>query len=320
MKLGNLARHGKFMIAVLFVVSLMSIGPARAQGPAPETAPTLFPGGALVSYNSVFTTRGPIPDVTGSIPPTSRPTFSHDGIFNFTWGFYRNLDVNLVVPIVTNDFKMSGTSAAPTVGGTGLGDIMLLVKYRFLRRDSKRGTTQASVTIGPKFPSGATSLTDTRGNRLPASLQPGSGSTDLFLAGNFTYTGLFGLKRLVADEDFHAFWRSRGTQATRLGSDLESRFWLSYRPYESSNVGREWFIGPTLTWLHSQDDNIAGLTQKRSGGDALLAGVTTYFGVRPGTHLWFGMDWDAVHSAGGTFMPVRRHISFGITQQFRLRF
>src|SRR4029077_12400466 len=193
MKLGNLARHGKFMIAVLFVVSLMSIGPARAQGPAPETAPTLFPGGALVSYNSVFTTRGPIPDVTGGIPPTSRPTYSHDGIFNFTWGFYRNLDVNLVVPIVTNDFKMTGTSAEPTVGGTGLGDIMLLVKYRFFRRDSKRGTTQASVTIGPKFPSGATSLTDTRGNRLPASLQPGSGSTDLFLAGNFTYTGLFGL-------------------------------------------------------------------------------------------------------------------------------
>jgi hypothetical protein len=320
MKLGNLARHGKSMIAALFVLSLMSIGPARAQGPAPETAPTLFPGGALVSYNSVFRTRGPIPDVTGSISPTSRPTFSHEGIFNFTWGFYRNLDVNLVVPIVTNDFKMSGTSAAPTVGGTGLGDIMLLVKYRFLRRDSKRGTTQASVTIGPKFPSGATSLRDTSGNRLPASLQPGSGSTDLFLAGNFTYTGLFGLKRLVADEDFHGLWRSRGTQATRLGSDFESRLWLSYRPYESSNVGREWFIGPELTWLHSQDDNVARITQKESGGDALLAGVTTYFGIRPGTHLWFGMDWDAVHSTGVAYMPVRRHISIGITQQFRLRF
>lgn len=320
MKFGNCVHRGKFALAGLFVFSVVSISPARGQGPAPETAPTLFPGGALISYNSVFTTRGPIPDVTGGIPPTSRPTYSHDGIFNFTWGFYRNLDVNLVVPIVTNDFKMTGTSAEPTVGGTGLGDIMLLVKYRFFRRDLKRGTTQASVTIGPKFPSGATRLTDTIGNPLPAGLQPGSGSTDLFLAGNFTYTGLFGLKRLVADEDFHTLWRSRGTQATRLGSDLESRSWLSYRPYESSNVGREWFIGPTLTWLHSQDDNIAGTTQKGSGGDALLAGVTTYVGVRPGTHLWFAMDWDTVHSTGAAYMPVRRHISFGITQQFRLRF
>jgi hypothetical protein len=320
MKFGNCVHRGKFALAGLFVFSVVSIAPARAQGPAPETAPTLFPGGALISYNSVFTTRGPIPDITGGIPPTSRPTFSHDGIFNFTWGFYRNLDVNLVVPIVTNHFQMTGASTEPNLGGTGLGDILLLVKYRFLRRDSKRGTTQASVTIGPKFPSGATRLTDTTGKPLPASLQPGSGSTDLFLAGNFTYTGLFGLKRLVADEDFHTLWRSRGTQATRLGSDLESRFWLSYRPYESSNVGREWFIGPTLTWLHSRDDNIAGIKQKGSGGDALLAGVTTYVGVRPGTHLWFGMDWDAVHSTGAAYMPVRRRISFGITQQFRLRF
>jgi len=320
MRFARFVHRGKFVFAVLLVFLVVSIAPARAQGPAPETAPTLFPGGALISYNSVFTTRGPIPDLTGTIPPTSRPTFSHDGIFNFTWGFYRNLDVSLVVPIVTNHFQMTGAASEPTVGGTGLGDIQLLVKWRFLRRDSKRGTTQASVTIGPKFPSGATSLTGTNGTRLPASLQPGSGSTDLFLAGNFTYTGLFGLKRLVADEDFHTLWRSRGTQATRLGSDLESRFWLSYRPYESSNVGREWFIGPTLTWLHSQDDNIAGVTQSGSGGDALLAGVTTYFGIRPGTHLWFAMDWDTVHSTGAAYMPVRRHISFGITQQFRLRF
>ena len=129
-------------------------------------------------------------------------------------------------------------------------------------------------------------------------MQPGSGSTDLFLAANWTYTGLFNLKRLVADEDFHALLRTQGTQATRLGSDIESRFWLSYRPYESKNVAREWFIGPVLTWLHSQDDRIAGVTQNGSGGDVLLAGVTTYVGVRPGMHLWLGMDWDVVHSTG----------------------
>src|SRR6202030_4830465 len=28
----------------------------RAQGPAPETAPPFFPGGGLISYNSIFTT------------------------------------------------------------------------------------------------------------------------------------------------------------------------------------------------------------------------------------------------------------------------
>jgi hypothetical protein len=292
---------------------------ARAQGPAPETAPPLFPGGGLISYNSIFTTRGPIAIASGNIPLTARPTFSHEGDFNFTWGFYRDFDLTVLVPVVTNHFDAAGNGGI-SGRGTGLGDAMVLVKYRFYRRDSPRGTTQASVTLGPKLPTGETDLLDTIGSRLPASLQPGSGSSDFFVAANWTYTGLFNVKRLVADEDFHSLLRSQGTQKTRLGSSLESRFWLSYRPYESKSGSREWFIGPVVTWLHSQDDRIAAVTQNGSGGDQLLAGLTTYVGVRPGTHVWLGMDWDVAHSAGATFMPVRRHISFGITQQFRLHF
>jgi hypothetical protein len=303
------------MFLVVMLVAACGASRASGQGSAPETAPPLFPGGGLISYNSIFTTRGLIPESAGSIPPTARPTFSHEGDFNFTWGFYRNFDMTILVPIVTNHFA---SAEQPTAGGTGLGDTMVLVKYRFYRRDSQRGTTQASVTFGPKIPTGRTDLTGGNGGLLPASLQPGSGSTDFFLAANWTYTGLFNLKRLVADEDFHSLLRTQGTQAARLGSDLESRFWLSYRPYESKDVTREWFIGPALTWLHSQNDRISGVTQSGSGGDVLLAGVTTYAGLRPGMHVWLGMDWDVAHSTGATFMPVRRHISFGITQQFRM--
>jgi hypothetical protein len=253
----------------------------------------------------------------GNIPATARPTFAHEGDFNFTWGFRPDFDLTLVVPVVTSHFQ---TGNVPTIRGTGLGDVMVFVKYRFYRRDSPRGTTQASITVGPKFPTGKTDLTAPDGSVLPASLQPGSGSTDFFVAANWTYTGLFNLKRLVADEDFHALLRSTGTQSTRLGNDVESRFWLSYRPYESRNLAREWFIGPVLTWLHSQDDRIAGATQGESGGDVLLVGMTTYVGVRPGMHVWVGADWDVAHSSGAQFMPIRRHVSFGVTQQFRIHF
>jgi len=298
-----------FAIAVLFWGAK-----ANAQGPAPETAPPLFPGGALVSYDSTFLTRTRTPVSLGSIPATARPTFSYQGDFTFTWGFHHDFDLTVLVPLVRNQFEAANL---PTIRGTVLGDTMALVKYRFYRRDSGRGTTQASFTLGPKLPTGRTSLTDSTGNLLPVSLQPGSGSTDLFMAANWTYTGLFNIRRLVADEDFHSVLRSRGAQRTNLGSDIESRFYLSYRPYESKNVGREWFIGPVLTWTHSQDESIAGNGQIGSGGDIALAGMTTYIGVRPGMHVWLGADWAFAHSAGAQFMPMRRHISFGITQQFR---
>jgi len=299
--------------ALLSFAAILCVPAARAQGAAPETAPPLFPGGGLVSYSSTFTTRG-LTGLSGRIPATAKPTFSYNGEFNFTWGFYRDFDLTILVPVVTNRFD----GVAPTVGRTGLGDTMALVKYRFYRRDSQRGTTQASVTAGPKIPTGRTDLTGMNGVLLPATLQPGSGSTDFFVGANWTYTGLFNLKRLVADEDFHSLIRSQGTQQTRIGDDIESRFWLSYRPYESKNVAREWFIGPVLTWLHSSNDRIAGVTQGGSGGDVVLAGVTTYVGLRPGMHVWLGMDWDVAHSTGAMFMPVRRHVSFGVTQQFRL--
>jgi hypothetical protein len=258
-----------------------------------------------------------MPGISAGIPATAFPTFSHQADINFTWGFYRDFDLTVIVPVVTNHFDPGN---APTVGGTGLGDAMVLVKYRFYRRDSERGTTQASVTFGPKVPTGRADLIGLSGKLLPAGLQPGSGSTDLYAAANWTYTGLFNVRRLVADEDFHALIRTQGAQATRLGSDIESRFWLSYRPYESKSGAREWFIGPVLTWLHSQDERIGGVNQDGSGGDVLLAGITTYVGVRPGMHVWLGADWDVAHSTGTMFMPVRSHISFGITQQFRLHF
>jgi hypothetical protein len=286
--------------------------PSLAQGPAPETAPPLFPGGGLVSYSSNFTTRGLMPEPNLL---TARPTFAHEGDFNFTWGFRPNFDLTVLVPLVTNQFDAPSVS----VGGTGLGDVLFLVKYRFYRRDSERGTTQASFTVGPKLPTGRTDLTDATGRLLPAGLQPGSGSTDLFVAANWTYTGLFNIRRLVADGDFHSLLRSTGTQATNLGNDVSSRFWLSYRPYEAKDGSREWFIGPDLTWFYSQNETVSGVTQNGSGSNALLAGATTYVGVRPGMHLWFGMDWAVVRSTGPLSMPVRRHVSFGITQQFRLR-
>lgn len=302
----------------LFLVVLFCVATAWGQGPAPESAPTLFPGGVLLSYNSVLTRRGPVPNAE-SIPMSARPLFSHEGDFIFKWGFRRNFDVSLVLPIITNQFQTSAIAGRTTLGGTGLGDVMLALKYRLYRRDSQRGTTQASVRFGPKLPSGMTNLSGANGMRLPAGLQPGSGSTDLVLGAAWTYTGLFNRKRLVADEDFRWLVRSEGTQATRLGHDFESRFWLSDRPYQSSDVGREWFIGPAITWKHVQEDRVAGITLKGTGGDILLVGVTNFVGVRAGTHIWFGIDWNVAHSNRTSFLPVRRHISFGITRQLQVK-
>jgi hypothetical protein len=123
-------RHGTWVLFAILVVMSLRARAARAQGPAPETAPPLFPGGGLVSYSSAFTTRTAMPGIIpGEIPVTGRPTFSHEADFNFTWGFYRDFDWTIIIPVVSNHFDAAG---APVAHGTGLGDLMLLVKYPIL--------------------------------------------------------------------------------------------------------------------------------------------------------------------------------------------
>ncbi|HWC15486.1 MAG TPA: hypothetical protein VG498_00640, partial [Terriglobales bacterium] len=92
----------------LTLVVLFCSATARAQGASPETAAPLFPGGAFISYNSIFNTRGTMAGVLSSTPPTARPTFSHEGDFNFTWGFHRDFDLTVLLPVVTNHFELNG--------------------------------------------------------------------------------------------------------------------------------------------------------------------------------------------------------------------
>jgi hypothetical protein len=304
-----------FALALGFCV-MGAAAAAFAQGPTPETGATLFPGGAYLSYGSYFVSRKPNNPGAVALGPTARPTLEHRGQFVFSWGFRRDFQLTVIVPIVTTRFSLP--TATETSGGTGLGDVVFFLKHRFYRRDSARGTTQASLSIGPKLPTGHTSLRDAAGARLPVGLQPGSGSADLFVAVNWTLTGLFNIRRLVADETVQFSVRSEGAQQMKLGNSFESRFWLTYRPYQSREPGKEWFIGPTIVWRHNWRDRLAGVMRTDSGGSALLLGVTTYVGLRPGMTAWFSADFPVVQTSSGAPTNLTRRFSFGITQQFLL--
>src|SRR5437763_16923029 len=101
------------MCSWVTLILLLCAPVVQAQGPAPETAPPVFPGGGLVSYNSIFTTRGLMAESSSNIPARARPTFAHEGEINITLGFYRNLDLTILVPLVTNHSELV---SALTVG------------------------------------------------------------------------------------------------------------------------------------------------------------------------------------------------------------
>src|SRR5215470_10684657 len=92
----------------VFVILLLLCSGQRAfsQEPTPETGNTLYPGGAFVSYGSVFEIRR-APLVSGNTA-SLRPTFAHEGRFTFAWGFHRDFDLMVLAPIETISFHSPG--------------------------------------------------------------------------------------------------------------------------------------------------------------------------------------------------------------------
>jgi len=307
----NSVRRTFFRSLLLAVATLAAPIPGSAQGPMPENGATLFPGGALVSWGSGFVTQTPRRGITfATAPDGARPTFAHEGVFSFAWGFRRDYTLTAELPFATSRFDAGG----PAAGETGVGDVRLLLKRRFLRRDSERGTTQAAFTIGPKLPTGR-SNGRTTGGGLPMGLEVGSGSTDVVLGLGATYTGLFHIKRLVADGTLQHLLRTEGKDDVRLGDETEARFWVSYRPYQSTSVGREWFIGPSLTWQRVARDRRGGLRVDPSGSRVLWLGVTTYASPRAGLVFWFAVEFPVSESLRLPLDPGPRY-RFGATRQF----
>jgi hypothetical protein len=281
----------------------------------PEEGATLFPNGALISYGSTFTMNHLRSNASAaSLAAENNPTFERVMPLTFSWSFHRDIQVAVVAPIVTKSRDLPDSS----VSATGLGDTLLALKYRFLRRDSKRGTTQASVSFGPKLPTGSSSRRDPAGTLLPVELQPGTGSTDWFFKLNMTYTGLFNIHRLVADPSIGYLRRTKGAQETRMGDELETRLWLHYRPLQTKLVGGEWFIGPTLRWQHTAADSRFGVQQPLTGSDVMSLGVTSYISPRGGLVFWLGIEFPVAQDWNGAAVEQSRQFHFGITKQFVL--
>ena len=134
-------------ICALVVMVVVGPGnPAVAQGPMPEEGATLFPYGALVSYGSTFRIGTHMEETdTDASESGTHPTFASTMPLTFSWSFRRDLQFSAQLPIVTKRIELPQEDQSEA----GMGDALITLKYRFLRFDSERGTTQMSFAVGP---------------------------------------------------------------------------------------------------------------------------------------------------------------------------
>ena len=100
-------------------------------------------------------------------------------------GPHEDVTLALELPVVSKEMRTEMGGRRVRLEAAGLGDAALIGKWRFYKDPEPGETTEAAAIFGLELPTGQDDARD-EGMRLPAGLQPGSGSVDALLGAAFT--------------------------------------------------------------------------------------------------------------------------------------
>lgn len=124
-----------------------------------------------------------------TVPDGNRNRKTHSVLVQAGYSFTDQLSADVLFSLVRQQRTITTDVARNLVQTEGIGDLVLLLKYRFW--ENRKGTAQWTAGLGAKLPTGATDRTNELGLLLNADLQPGSGATDVILWSQFTQNPSF---------------------------------------------------------------------------------------------------------------------------------
>ncbi len=251
-------------LACLYLACILATSWAAAARAAPESFNTALP---VAEGEFVFREQF-ILDQSGA-DPSGADRDRTAWVLVSVLGYGANSDLALfgVVPYVDRSLDITQGSARRTRSASGLGDISVFGRYTVFRRDWPGRTLRVAPFAGLELPTGDDDETDSFG-RLPASVQPGSGSWDPFGGVVLSY------QTLDFEVDAQASYRAN-TKANdfefgdvaRLDGALQYRLW----PRELGS-GVPGFLYGVLeaNLIHRDKDQVSGTNDPDSGGLSLF--------------------------------------------------
>jgi len=141
------------------------------------------------------------------------------------YGFTRDFAFFGVVPYVDKRLEETASGVRRARGARGLGDVRLFGRHTVWRDDAPGRTVRAAPYLGLELPTGSNDKSDGFG-RLPADVQPGSGSWDPFAGVVVTYQTLD--FQIDAQAAYEVKTRADGFEfgdVARLDGSLQYRLW-----------------------------------------------------------------------------------------------
>ena len=183
------------------------------------------------------------------------------------YGVNSDLALFGVVPYVNKQLKLTTDGARVRRRTNGLGDIKLFGRYTIFKNNFSGGNFRIAPFAGIEVPTADNKRSDALG-RLPASVQPGSGSWDPFGGIVITYQTLD--FEIDAQASYKANTEANGFEfgdVARLDGSLQYRLW----PRELSGGVPGFLYGVLEANLIREDkDGISDIKDPNSGGTRLF--------------------------------------------------
>ena len=285
-------KHG-----VLFALLLLFPATVSAQNADRRTGVTLFQQGTAVGASYINVSKSDLFDGSNrESDPLDRKVEKNLVVMNVSYGLTADLTLGLSIPYVEQDLRTNTMVGDRKFGDSGLGDLSVLAKYRFLKIDAPRRTLQVAALVGMEFPTGQTSENDSAGLRLAAQQQLGSGSYDALLGIAATQVlGRFGLSAST----FYKL-NLEGSQDFKAGDLLTVEIGSQYRFYQARFPGPEAGVRLGTSWEYAGRAKQSGSRVRNSGGHEIFANAGMFFAPRADLVFSAGVQYPVYHDLHGS--------------------
>lgn len=243
------------------------------------------------------------------------------GALGLAYGVNERLTLGMRVPYIrTVDRRMVEhvhelpSSERPILDlGTaaGLGDISVVGQYALTQGGGDGQGLRTAVLGGIKLPTGETKVRDSRGVRLGAHDQPGSGSWDPIVG----VVGSLSGERWSADSNLIYTHATKGAQSTTLGSLVEFRASVSYalRDHDADEAV-DWDFTAALELMYEWQgkDEVAGVTEHDTGGAYALLGPALRVTSPRGLSFYGAVGFEVWEDIRDHAPPPEYRVMFGI--------
>ncbi len=262
-------KHGRQIArrAIEFGFAALCLGLAAGMGTA-VAAPLTF-NTALPVAEDEFVFRGQfVLDQSGDDPSgADRDRTAWSAVSVLGYGVIGDFAIFGVVPYVDKRLELTTGGQRRARSARGLGDIRLFGRYTAYQDDAPGRTFRVAPFAGIKAPTGEDNETDSFG-RLPASVQPGSGSWDPFGGIVATYQTL--QFQIDAQASYQANTEANDFEfgdVARFDASLQYRLWP-----RTLGGGVPGFLYGVLesNLVHKDKNESGGVDDRDSGGITLF--------------------------------------------------